>query len=400
MAAVSEGTSKPAQITFRPTGAGKTSSNQADLHLGKIRVTAPALALPRPPSFVNFDTVTGPILLLQLKRLGDLILSTAAFSALRKLAPDARITLLIDDYSRELIPAIGSVDEVWTYDRRNSFSLWARLIQQNFDVCLDFTGNDRSALIAFLSKASRRIGFSFLARRAIRSWVYTDLVPSSVRERHTIDHYLDLVRSLGKVEPEPVPWLDIPPGFLSSANLLRKELSIEERYFVVHPGAARPEKYWAPDRWRAVIKYVWQALKIPCLLTGGSDSQELKHVQAIQNGLGASCPSFSLAGRIDFLMTTAMISQAQLFLGVDTAAAHAAALFQRPELVLFGPTNPFHWLPRHPAGRVVRAGFGYPYRANQPREQGHPMSELSTETVIRAMEDLLKDFDQPGKEGL
>jgi ADP-heptose:LPS heptosyltransferase len=335
----------------------------------------------------------GSILLLQLKRLGDLILSTAAFSALRKLFPEARITLLIDDYSRELLPAISSVDEVWTYDRKNSLNLWARLIPREFDLCLDFTGNDRSALIAFLSKASRRIGFTFLAKRAIRSWVYTDLVPSPVRERHTVDHYLDLVRSLGKLEPEPAPWLSIPPSVLTSAHLLRKELSMQEHYFVVHPGTARPEKYWPAERWCVVIKYVWEALKIPCLLTGGNNPQELKHVRDIQNALGASFQSFSLAGRIDFLMTTAMISQTQLFLGVDTAAAHVAALFQRPALVLFGPTNPFHWSPRHRSGRVVRAGFGYPYEANQPREQGHPMSELSTETVIHAMEDLLRVFE-------
>lgn len=333
------------------------------------------------------------ILLVQLKRLGDLILNTAAFSALRKLFPDARITLLIDDYCRELVPAITSIDEVWTYDRKSSLGLWARLVRQDFDLCLDFTGNDRSALVAFLSKASRRIGFTYVAKRAVRSWVYTDLVPSPIRERHTVDHYLDLVRSLGKPEPEPVPWLSIPPSVLSSADLLRRELSVGERYFVVHPGTARPEKYWPPERWCAVIEYVSEALKIPCLITGGSDPQELRHVRDIQGALGASCRSFSLAGRIDFLMTTAMVSQAHLFLGVDTAAAHAAALFQRPELVLFGPTNPFHWSPRHRSGRVVRAGFAYPYEANRPREQGHPMSELSTETVIRAMEDLLKGFE-------
>ena len=165
---------------------------------------------------------------------------------------------------------------------------------------------------------------------------------------------------------------------------------MEEHYFVVHPGSARPEKYWPPERWSEVIHYVSGTLKIPCLITGGSDLQELRHVKDIRRSLGDSCPLFSLAGRIDFLMTTAMISRAQLFLGVDTAAAHVAALFQRPELVLFGPTNPFHWSPRHRSGWVVRAGFGYPYEPSRPREQGHPMSELSTETVIHAMEDLLK----------
>src|SRR5215475_7012985 len=130
MAAISQGMSEPPQVAFRPTGAGKPASNQADLHVGRIRVAPAGLALLRSASFVNFDTAMGSILVLQLKRLGDLILNTAAFSALRNLFPEARITLLIDDYSRELVPAISSVDEIWTYDRKHSLKLWARLIRR------------------------------------------------------------------------------------------------------------------------------------------------------------------------------------------------------------------------------------------------------------------------------
>jgi heptosyltransferase III len=90
------------------------------------------------------------------------------------------------------------------------------------------------------------------------------------------------------------------------------------------------------------------------------------------------------------LLSAAMIRQGTLFAGVDTAAAHLASAFQRPELVLFGPTNPFQWHPRHQSAVVVRAGFEDPLDQFEPRQKGFPMSELSTQTVIRGMETAFK----------
>jgi heptosyltransferase-3 len=52
------------------------------------------------------------ILLLQLKRIGDLILTTAAIDAVRQKFPEARITLAIASECRELAPAIANVDQL------------------------------------------------------------------------------------------------------------------------------------------------------------------------------------------------------------------------------------------------------------------------------------------------
>jgi predicted lipopolysaccharide heptosyltransferase III len=329
------------------------------------------------------------ILVIQLKRLGDLILTTPALKGLRQLYPKASITLLIDQHSRELAPAIAQVDRVWIYQRRESFQLWVNLIRTGFDLCLDFTGNDRSAVLTFLSKAERRIGFAFVAKRAIRSWVYTELVSSAVREKHTVDHYIDLIRALGDPGTDLPVSLTLPESAEPSAKKLREQMGLRDRYCVIHPGTARPEKYWPADRWAKVISHLHRRYKLPCLITGGKDSGELRHVAEIKAYLPAEL-FFSVAGKIDFLMTAAMIQRASLFVGVDTAGAHLASAFSVPELVLFGPTNPFHWRPRHKTGAVARAGFDVPYDHFEPRQKGSAMTELSTEAVIRAMEAVLE----------
>jgi ADP-heptose:LPS heptosyltransferase len=329
------------------------------------------------------------ILVVQLKRIGDLILTTPALVALRQALPDARVTLLIDQYSEELVPALSMVDEIWTYDRKGSLPTWLKLLFREYDFCLDFTGNDRSALVAFVSKASERVSFSFVARSRHRAWIYTDLVSSSVRDLHTIDHYLDLSRFLGFSGPTPEPVLDLPEDVARAVPEIMREIGLTKPFFIVHPGTARREKYWPAERWAEVIRYVCQRLQLACLFTGGSDRTEIEHIRAIRKELGERFSVFNLAGQIPFLVTAAMIRQSSLFLGVDTAAAHVASVFGRPELVLFGPTNPFHWQPRQPLGCVLRAGSESPYYPVDPREPGRPMSDLSTRTVIHAMEDLL-----------
>jgi ADP-heptose:LPS heptosyltransferase len=330
------------------------------------------------------------ILVIQLKRLGDVILTTPALSELRKLYPQAHITLLLDHHSAAVAPAIADVDEVWIHNRNASFNLWFDLVRRGFDLCLDFTGNDRSALVTFLSKAAQRVGFSCVAKRAARSWVYTHLVQSPVREKHTADHYIDLIRFLGGFVSESGVSLRLTDSAGRSAETLLREIGVSGPYVVFHPGSARPEKYWLADRWATVIAHAQTRLRLPCLITGGRDAAEFRHIGDILARSRDPSRVFNLAGKVDFLLTAAIIREGTLFAGVDSAAAHVASAFQRPELVLFGPTNPFHWHPMHASSVVVRAGFWGPLDHFEPRQKGFPMSELSTETVIRGMEMVFK----------
>jgi ADP-heptose:LPS heptosyltransferase len=307
---------------------------------------------------------------------------------LRELYPKAKITLLIDRHSRALAPAIAGIDQIWVF--RDTKSIWMNLIKTGFDLCLDFTGNDRSALFSLLSRAPRRIGFSFIAKRAIRPRAYSQLVLSPVRDKHTVDHYLDLVRSLATFDSEPDISLQVPAQIKKSVTLLSGELSLPADYFVLHPGSARPEKYWMTDRWAEVVAYATKRFNLPCIITGGQDPIELQHIENILSKSGGRSAIFNLAGKLDLLVAASFIERAVFFIGVDTVAAHLAAAFRVPSITLFGPTNPFHWRARHSRAIVLRAGLPGPIEYFDPRQNGAPMSELSTDAVIRAMEVLLK----------
>src|SRR5260370_3115260 len=98
------------------------------------------------------------ILLMQLKRIGDLIVTTSGLAALRERLPEAQLTLVVSKDCADLLPAISNVDRI-LIARRNlrDLSLFFSVAAGRFDYCVDFTRNDRSASLALLSGARRRV---------------------------------------------------------------------------------------------------------------------------------------------------------------------------------------------------------------------------------------------------
>jgi len=327
------------------------------------------------------------ILVLKLKRIGDLILTTPALVALRQAFPEAHVTLCILENCEGLIPALPCVDETLVFrNRRANAPLLARLTLGGFDVCLDFTGNDRSAFFALLSRAPRRITWGWVKRSWHRPWAFNEFVDSSVRENHTVDHHLDLLAPLG-IERRDVPvTLNLPASADADASRLLAEAGIDGPYAVVHPGTARAEKYWVPERWAAVIDHCQGELGLPCLVTGSRDGFEQAHIEAIRGKV--TTPWRDGSGKANLLGLAALIRRASLLLSMDSAPVHFGAAFGTPQIALFGETNPFAWRPRHERARVLYAGEPEPLTHFEPRALPRPLIDLSTDAVIGAIASL------------
>jgi ADP-heptose:LPS heptosyltransferase len=319
------------------------------------------------------------ILCLQLKRIGDAILTAPALAALRDAHPRAHITLVLHGPSGALGPAFVAADEVLVYaPGRANLGLWTRVITGGWSACYDFTGTDRSALMVRMARADRAFGYRrFVEKRSWRVPGYSDLIDASVRDLHTIDFYLALTEltALGATG------FNLPVGKATPITALP-----DGDYGVVHPGTARAEKYWRPERWAAVMS----RLPFPVVLTGSTaDPEERAHLAAIRDALDPAAVSVhDLSGALSLSQLAEIITRARLVLSVDSAAMHLAAMVGRPQVALFGPTNPFHWRPRHPAARVLLAS-GQSADTVGPRHQSAPMDALSTEAVLAAIDDLL-----------
>ena len=340
------------------------------------------------------------VLALQLKRIGDLALTTPALHTLK--TAGAHVTLVVAEGSAGLLPMMDDcADETLVYHTRGGRNrqLWKQVWRTPFDACVDFTGRDRSALLTLAARAPLRVTADALLRSGgWRRLCYNAVAKSSVRARHTVDHYLDYLAPL----PWPIattsdayqPVLRVPTEAVAQGvqTLAAHGIGADDPFVVIHPGSARAEKFWVPERWAEVIDFCRRESGARCVLTGGQhDLDEQAHLAAVRAALGTRPQAcIDLAGQLDLATLCAVLARARLVVGVDSGPMHLAAAFGRPQIVLFGPTNPFHWRPRHAAAYVLRAAFGNaPLREFAERSPGGPMDQISTQAVIDCIRQVL-----------
>jgi ADP-heptose:LPS heptosyltransferase len=324
------------------------------------------------------------ILALQLKRIGDLVLTTPALRALRTRWPEAHIALGVSEGCASLLGAIEPISSGLVFGSGRGWAPWQQVLTGGWDMCFDFTGTDRSAVATALSRAKERTTFSWVQRNRLRALAYRRFVDSTVRERPTVDHYLDLVGEAaggGEFGPE----LRLP-----AAEAALRAMGVTAPFALLHPGTARAEKYWLPERWAQLADHLANVHGLKIVITSGPNADEQAHVAAIQSAVRNSQTTIVLPP--DLLSLAALVQRSKLLVSCDTAVVHFAAAFRTPQIALFGPTNPFHWRPRHDRAMVISSTQpDEPLTDFQPRMKGAPMERISTEVVIRATEVLLAD---------
>ena len=328
------------------------------------------------------------LLLLQLKRIGDLILTVPAIAALRKEFPDAQISLIAAHGSRELLPAIPGLDHTFVARGRvTDLPQWFTLAKRKFDYCLDFSRTDRSAFLTLLSGARKRITYDTIRREPLRQVSYNEFVPSRVRFIHTVDHHLALLAPLGIHDASAQVRLALPADAVARADRLMAENDLGDGFAVLHPGSARAEKFWEAERWAEVADWISSQLQLRVVLSGGKARMEQDHIAQIKALVRQ--PVVDLSGKLDLLTLAALLQRAQLLVTIDSAPMHLAGALETPQVALFGPTNPFHWHPRFARAVILQAGQPDAAHHFVPKQPPREMKEISTNAVFDAMQNLL-----------
>jgi ADP-heptose:LPS heptosyltransferase len=319
------------------------------------------------------------ILALQLKRIGDLVLTTPALRALHKAWPEAKIVLGMMDGTAPLLSAIPFVQGGIVLGPGRGWNPWQQVLTGGWDMCFDFTGNDRSAFATILSRAKTRVGFEWVRRNRLRALAYNAWSPSKVREVHTAQHYLDLVAAVkpdmdGDLRPELVLPEDVHPPAVP--------------YALLHPGTARPEKYWLAERWGEIAVHLHVTYGLKTVFTCGPHEFERAHVKAIPRVQDPDKSEIQYPN--DLISLASLVAGARIVISCDTGVVHLASAFRVPQVALFGPTNPFHWRPMHDRALVFSAAQPEaPLTEFTPRMKGGRMDQISTSAVVHAIDFLL-----------
>ena len=299
------------------------------------------------------------ILLIRLRRIGDVILTTPAISALRQGIPAASISYIIERPYRELVEENPNLDKVIVLERKQSlreFSKLLRLIRkEKYDVVLDFHGGPRASFITLLSKAKLKVGY----RIKYKNFIYNIKLPRSPKEGyfHSVENHINLVKALG-VNVKSLPPLYLPQARKTEVEKVKK--FIEEntlggsKIIAIHISAGNAFRNWGVDNLVQLTNLLAQQPDVKIVLIGTSEDQK-----AEEEILKKSTASLlSLVGRLNLREAKELISHSSLFVGPDSGPMHIAASTSTPIVALFGPTLPAHFAPWQAKAFVVEKELG------------------------------------------
>jgi heptosyltransferase-2 len=283
--------------------------------------------------------------------IGDAVMSVPALKELRRIFPDAEITLHTRTWAEELFADAPFIDELVTFDKakwaaKDVYANSRFLKGDGYDLAVILPNSFESALTSFLSSVSRRFGYN----KDLRGLLLTDpiAVPEWKDRRHEVFYYLNLIsetekRLLGRDTvsgAEPDTSLSVNESQTAAARDTLRSNGLDAGGQIIAIGVGSTNsmtKRWPIDRFVNLISSVTSMLNTQVLLLGSSTEAKVAHEVIQRVGRGTI---IDLTGRTTLGEAMALLSVSDLMISNDMGLAHVAAAVGTPTVALFGPTNP------------------------------------------------------------
>ena len=360
------------------------------------------------------STAPQRILLLRLERIGDLLMTLDAIALVRRLAPAARIDLVVGSWNLPLASLISYVDSVETLDlpwmaREREARSWTEILRQarswrerRYDLAINFEPDIRSNMLLALSSAARRVGFlsgggGDLLTDAIAFEPAAHVARNA--ERLIARAFPFRANDIGREGGAQVPLaLEIPDAARRGAADLIERQGIAGRHIVgLQPGAGRKVKEWDPVRFAEAGAELARSRGVSIMLIGAAHDTE--SLAAVKAAWPSDVPLFELPVDTDLVGLAAVLERLALIITGDTGPMHLAAIVGTPIVAVFGPSLPSRYAPLSARSTVVRIDLPCS-PCNQMRNPPERcvgivpdcLSGIQTAQVVRAANELLDRY--------
>jgi lipopolysaccharide heptosyltransferase I len=305
------------------------------------------------------------ILIVRMSALGDIVHALPVLAALGDAYPGAEIDWLADRRYAGVLDLVSGLSRR-IIGRPGLIRAVRSMRARTYDVSLDLQGLVKSAVMARLSGAPRVIGFESRAlRERAAAQFYTEF--AAVDEHaHIIQKNFSVLPLLGVTTPRVEFPFEIPPSSVADRVAAETTRLGNGRFALINPGAAWPNKRWAPDRFGALAHHIHDRHGLPVyVLWGANESSLADAVVAHSMGAARRAPETTLG---DLL---ALSTRAALMVSGDTGPLHLAAAVGTPVVGLYGPTWPQRNGPWHPDDVIVsRAAVCVCHHKRQCQREG------------------------------
>jgi len=217
---------------------------------------------------------------------GDSVMTLPALRALRRVLPEAEITLVVRPGARGIFADVDFIDDLLIYDRRNALSIIPQIREwrkRQFDLAVLFQNAFEAALIPFLAGVPLRQGYATESRQALLT--HPLALPDWRSSRHEVFYYLYLITALEQVlfgtseicEADPDASLQISEARKSEAENLLRAYGVREGEPVVAlcPGSINSRaKRWPAEAYASLADRLIDSQK-QVLVIGSADEADV-----------------------------------------------------------------------------------------------------------------------------
>lgn len=310
------------------------------------------------------------VLIIKTSSLGDVVHALPVIDYLSQISPGVEIDWVVEEALLPLLehnPSLARIHLVRTKKWRKSpfapetradlKALRTALRGRSYDLVFDIQGNLKSGLIAWLTGAKERIGFSAeVLQEKLNRFFTTRRIPFRAEDRNVTDRYL---RVVGAPFGRDYADMDLKGGILSApgdeaaAERYMKELP-PGRVFLFQVGTTWSTKLWYPEGWIELAQRVLAHYPGSTILVNWGSPEE----QALGERLAAEVgPSVRLLPWLRIKELIPVIRRVDLVIGGDTGPVYLAAAVGTPTVSYYRATSAASYAPKGQQHRAIQASM-------------------------------------------
>ena len=290
-------------------------------------------------------------LIFRLDALGDVVLTTPLFRALKAAHPESRCTVVVQEQYKSLLVTNPHIDEILTLPRIRPAWLpqrvkrlasatllyWTQLRRRHFDFAISprwDVDEHLATYLCVLTHAASRVGYSEKVsaakqqiNRGFDAAYDLCLPPGAVR--HEVLRNLAIAEALGATELDGRIEIRLTERDRRKAAKLLAKVSSSTKLIAIGIGANSPGRRWPLQRYADVVAQLRKQYDVqPVIVCSGP---ELGDALKLADRLPVRPIILSGAGLRE---VCAVLERCELFLGNDSGAAHLAAAMDCKVIVI------------------------------------------------------------------
>jgi heptosyltransferase-2 len=329
--------------------------------------------------------------------LGDMLLSSPVYRALKQHLPGARVDALVYDFAAAPLRANPFIDRIHLMSSRGfvSQAIGAlRYRRDRYDLVLQLNTSLKTNVLLWLIGGRYRLGYDFAHRGCLNN-LRVPLATRTARTKRRTDECVELLEQAfaWKIQDRGMIFA-VAPADLQRVRSLLNERGRDTGVLTIgihaHCRQEKERRQWPPERFAQLASALIERYGARIMLTGGAEDRD--SVRRLAALIRPGDRVLSVAGDLSLGEFAALLTQLSLFVTINTGPMHIAVAVRTPTVAIIGGTPASIVFPVHdPAFRFLMDPALRQWNPDILKPAYAPALEtISVEDVMEKAADLLR----------